>query len=189
MYRIVFLDGPLKGQRLVVREPRVTVGSAGDADLRLLGRDVVSRHAEIVDQEGRIMIRRLEAGALLRVGAVAVGEQPVICRSGDVVALGRTRFRIEAAREERLRAPRHRAGTSARLAGAVVAAVLAAETAYLHFAARLSRRVADGAAREEPAGDGVRRQRPESSATDTAAPCGDAVGPVGTNPPSGAAAQ
>ena len=130
MYRIVFLNGKLKGRRLTVRQGAVRIGRAPDCSVRLTDPTMADHHALIEERDGRLFLKNLDP-----VQGVQVGGQKLLTgelelgTSGDLV-LGGTRLRVEIATVMPTRR-RHRVGATQTLASLSVAGVLVVQVGMM----------------------------------------------------------
>ncbi|MBM4154750.1 MAG: FHA domain-containing protein [Lentisphaerae bacterium] len=95
MYRVAFIDGPLKGRKLTVHEDRLCIGRDADCSLRMSDPSIAGHHAEIEVRDGVVHVRRAAPDAALAVGGVPVGDVPVPLRRGEVLGLGPHTLRVE----------------------------------------------------------------------------------------------
>lgn len=149
MYRISFLDGQLKGREITVSEPRLVIGSASECGLRLLTDGIAPQHAELVDEGGRVCVRRLDATAVLAIGSAPVGDELRPLKPGDVLSLGSLRLRFHSASVARLPSASRRVSPMATFAAIAVAIMFAVEIAWLFRAASRSSQTAVAAALAE----------------------------------------
>jgi hypothetical protein len=90
-----FTDGPLRGQKMVVEVGEVAIGRLpGKGGIELKGADTsVSRvHAELVEQDGNIVLRNLSPNGTSVNGKLIIDETKL--ESGAAVEIG-NRFRFE----------------------------------------------------------------------------------------------
>ncbi len=93
MYRLIALNGKLRGQRVVVRAPAVTAGRDPGCELRLEGEGVASRHARLQEHDGVVTVSALEAGARVTVnGVVEIARR---LEAGDRLGLGEFEFEFQ----------------------------------------------------------------------------------------------
>jgi RND superfamily putative drug exporter len=99
---LLVTDGPLAGQRVAVRSP-IVLGREG-ADLTIPDPELSRRHAVVRPGDGGLELEDLASanGTWLNGRAIV---QPTPLRSGDVVALGSTSFRVELTVAADARAP------------------------------------------------------------------------------------
>lgn len=95
MYRLIHLSGDLKGRRRIVQRRSVTLGSDLACPIWFPDAGVSPRHVELEETPRGLRLRRLEAGAPVRVNGEAVDERVLGPR--DVVEIGAARFRCERA--------------------------------------------------------------------------------------------
>ena len=84
-----FIDGPLRGQTTVIEVGRIVIGrQPGAGGLELKGADTsVSRaHAELVEQDGKIVVRNQSPNGTTVNGKLVIDEAPI--ESGAVVDIG-----------------------------------------------------------------------------------------------------
>ena len=94
IYRIVILNGSLKGQQITVEEGSTTIGRGGDCAVRLPDDEVAHEHAVMdLGPEG-LRIRDLGSMSKILVNHREVHESPL--KHGDLVELGRTRILVQA---------------------------------------------------------------------------------------------
>ena len=140
MYRVAFIDGPLKGRKLTVHEDRICIGHDADCSLRMSDPAIAGRHAEIELRDGVVHVRRASPDAMLAVGGVPVGDGPVALRRGEVLVLGPHRLRVETGPAP-IALPARRVVNLSVIAGVAVAALLAIQGALLVRAHALGREV------------------------------------------------
>ncbi len=140
MYRITFIDGPLKGRKLTVHEDRLCIGRDADCSLRMSDPAIAGRHADIEMRDGVVHVRRASADAVLAVNGVPAGDQGIALRRGEVLDLGPHRLRIEADARPIALPSRHVVNLTI-VAGVAVAALLAVQGALLVRALALGREV------------------------------------------------
>jgi predicted component of type VI protein secretion system len=92
-YRLKGASGAVINQSFTLGE-RTVVGRADDCDLRLDQDGVASRHVEILADEGRLLLRRLDPAAevLLNGRGVETAE----LTSGDEIRIANCRFVLQA---------------------------------------------------------------------------------------------
>lgn len=82
------LDGPpaLRGRQLLLDRPRLRLGRASDADLRIESEELSRHHAELTRRDGEFQVRDLDS----RNGVYLNGLQihSAVLRDGDQLALG-----------------------------------------------------------------------------------------------------
>ncbi len=141
MYRIVFIEGILKGRKLTVHEDRLCLGSDPECSLRFSDPAVAARHAELEEREGVVRLRRVSPAAGLTVNGNEAGDGETPLRAGDVIGLGSHRLRVEGARPERVAASSSRAGGLSDAAVATTLAILAIQAILIFRAVDHGRQV------------------------------------------------
>jgi len=89
MYRLLFLNGKLKGKRLTIQQGSVTIGRDPECQVDLDDDDEVSRHHAVIEYRGGSPVIR-DLGAT---NPVEVNQQPIKehrLRNGDLIEIGRT---------------------------------------------------------------------------------------------------
>lgn len=97
MFKIIFIDGKLKGRRLTVRQGRVRIGRGVDCAIRLADPAAADRHAELEERNGTVVVRNLDAVTGTTVNGVRMAAPEQELGALDEVRIGSTGFRIESA--------------------------------------------------------------------------------------------
>jgi len=98
MYRLIFLTGNLKGQRITVDSEPMTLGRDADCSINITDSEVASKHAELEHN----ILTGLRINDLGSMNKILVNNHEVReshLKHGDIVELGRTRFLVQAAVE------------------------------------------------------------------------------------------
>ncbi len=105
-FRLVVLNGPAEGTKIVSTGERTTIGTHESADVRLDDRAVSRVHAELIAEGGRVTLRDLGSRNGTFVDGVSV--EGAHLSSGCLLRVGRTelRFELEDGRIERQLAER-----------------------------------------------------------------------------------
>ena len=91
MYRLIFLNGTMKGRRLAVREGTIFIGRDPACHVELPGDDSVApRHASIEVRDGAFFLCSTDAANLLHVNGQPVSETSL--KNGDKIDVGRTQL-------------------------------------------------------------------------------------------------
>lgn len=141
MYRIVFIEGVLKGRKLTVHEDRLCLGSDPECSLRFSDPAVAARHAELEERGGVVRLRRVSPTAGLTVNGNEASDGETSLRAGDVLGLGAHRLRIEGVRPEPVAVSSSRAGGLADAAVATTLAILAIQAILIFRAVDQGRQV------------------------------------------------
>lgn len=141
MYRIVFIEGVLKGRKLTVHEDRLCLGRDPDCSLRFSDPAVAAHHAELEEREGVVRLRRVSPAAGLTVNGNEAGDGETSLRAGDVLGLGAHRLRIGGARPEPVATSSSRAGGLSDAAVAATLAILAIQALLIFRAVDHGRQV------------------------------------------------
>jgi predicted component of type VI protein secretion system len=140
MYRITFIDGPLKGRKLTVHEDRLCIGRDADCSLRMSDPAIAGRHAEFEVRDRVVHVRRASADAVVTINGVPVGDTGVALRRGEVLGLGDHRLRVDADAGP-IAIPSRTVVNLTVVAGVAVAALVAVQGALLARAFALGREV------------------------------------------------
>ncbi|MFO0724072.1 MAG: sigma 54-dependent Fis family transcriptional regulator [Myxococcota bacterium] len=87
------IDGPDRGLRFTSKEPRLTIGTATNADVVLTDPTVSRYHVELGDGRGAISLHDLGSKNGTYAGAIRVSEGTI--PSGTTLKVGRTTLRVE----------------------------------------------------------------------------------------------
>jgi transcriptional regulator with GAF, ATPase, and Fis domain len=93
--RLLVVEGPEKGQELLIEQERVTIGRSTICDLVLTDPAISATHFEIEVSEAGFLLRDLESTNGTHAGELRLCE--AYLRPGAVVRAGQTRMRFEAA--------------------------------------------------------------------------------------------
>lgn len=93
MYWVDILNGPSRGRRRIQRRSTL-VGSALTCQLWLEGDGIATRHVELIDRGGDVMVRPL-GSARVMVNGQPIGEAKLLS-DGDTIAIGSVRLRYRA---------------------------------------------------------------------------------------------
>ncbi len=94
MYRLIFLNGTLKGRRVAVQQGSLLIGRDPSCQLDLQDDDKVSHHHAVLEQRGdEVWIKDLESLNKTEVNGQAV--QEVCLKPGDRIEIGRTQFEFQ----------------------------------------------------------------------------------------------
>jgi len=128
MYRLVFLSGPLKGKRLVIRNGNVEIGRDVNCSIALPDDAVAGRHVVLEQERKGVFLRRLALTYSVFVNGADVREAQL--NHGDEVDIGSSRILFQ----QIYGAPvgeRRRLGKVHRLTSFSVALILFAQTMLL----------------------------------------------------------
>jgi hypothetical protein len=150
MYRLRIRVRGRPAGRIVVSEPRVTIGSGDTAELRWLNAGLAPAHAELIERDGAVAIRALSpADSPVVIHGRPIGQEAVIVPPDTVVRLGDLEIEVAGAKSEPPPVARHRIGGMTAAATAAVALTLVVQTIILNRAATWSRRWRDELAAAE----------------------------------------
>lgn len=91
--RIVFIEGPRAGDKVVLRTGRIRIGALEDNDLVIPSRKVSRYHAELRVRGGRVHLWDLQARNLTYVNGESVETREL--ETGDVITIGDAQLRYE----------------------------------------------------------------------------------------------
>ncbi len=182
MYRIAFIDGPLKGRKLTVQEELLCIGSDPDCSLRFTDPAVAGRHAEVEDRGGVVHVRRAAAGAALLVNGSPVADGPVALKSGDIIGIAAHRLRVERAGIEPPVFTAHRASGLSGAAVMAIVIVMAVQALLFHLAFKNGGEIRAAAAEAE-----IFEAATNAAAALAASTTGGAPASTGSAPPAAGA--
>ena len=187
MYRMIFLTGPLKGQRIAIAREPMTLGRDPGCAVYLPDEEVAGRHAVIEHRADGLFIRDLGSMNKILLNQIEVRQSRL--KHGDTVAIGRTELLVQALVEAGVSASgrRRRSMQAAVRWAAVVLVVLATGAAIAAWQQRLSRRYTEAAKAARLAEAAAPEPAAPSPAPETAAPAVSNTVPVA--PVAGVAAQ
>jgi len=93
MYRLIIINGPAKGKRLVIHQDSVAIGRNPQCGVQLHDDEVSWKHAMIEQREDGIYIRDLGSLNKITIGGNDVREAKLT--EGVSIELGRTKMRFE----------------------------------------------------------------------------------------------
>jgi hypothetical protein len=94
IYRLIVLNGPLKGERITVDPEPMTVGRDEQNDIQLPDNEVALKHAQIEHRGDELFIHDL--GSMNKVILNKREVQDTRLKHGDIIELGRTRLLVQA---------------------------------------------------------------------------------------------
>lgn len=146
MYRVrIRLHGRPAG-RLVIYEPRVTIGSSETADLRWLNAGLAPEHAELIEHQGVVAIRVLSTNACVWLNGRPIGTEAVVVPPDTPLRLGDLEIEISNTITEPPAVARHRLSGLTAIAGIAIAATLLVQILVLNRSVTWSRKWRDGLA-------------------------------------------
>lgn len=93
MYRLVFLEGPDKGRRVVIRQASVEAGSEPDLRIRLDDPAAREHHAVFIRDDGKVHVETSMGAQPFILNGEPLGRKPLT--HGDVLELGRLRLQYQ----------------------------------------------------------------------------------------------
>ena len=103
LYRLIFLTGSLKGQRITVAHEPMTLGRDPQSTVYLPDEEVAAQHAVIEHRGDGLFIRDL--GSMNRILHNQHEVREARLRHGDIVEIGRTQFLVQALVQADVRRP------------------------------------------------------------------------------------
>lgn len=94
MYRLIVLNGPLKGQRITVEPDPMILGRGDDCTMQFQDDEMARHHARIEQREHELFINDL--GSMNKVIVNKHEIKTGRIKHGDIIELGRTRLLVEA---------------------------------------------------------------------------------------------
>lgn len=98
LYRLIFLTGNLKGQRITVDSEPMTIGRDDDCSIKIADSEVASKHATL-EHNSLTGLRINDLGSMNKILVNNREVRESHLKHGDIVELGRTRFLVQAAVE------------------------------------------------------------------------------------------
>jgi len=133
IYRLIALNGPLKGQRITIDPEPMTLGRDSECCIEIPDNEVALKHARLEHRGNELFIHDL--GSMNKVILNKKEVQDARLKHGDIIELGRTRLLVEAVVQAEVQADPgktepalHR--SKRRPAYAVAAALLITVTSY-----------------------------------------------------------
>jgi|GEM_PF-2683274 len=128
MYRLLFLSGPLKGKRLVIRHGDVEIGHDPSCAIQVPDDAMAGRHLALTQEPKGVFLRRLALTYPVKVNGADIRETRL--EHGDEIDVGQTRILFQLVQTNPM-GERRRLGKTYRLASFSVALLLAAQTTIL----------------------------------------------------------
>jgi hypothetical protein len=94
IYRLIYLNGSLQGQRITVSREPMTIGSAPECSVVINDADVAQQHAVLEHQASSLVIRDL--GAMGRILVNGHETHAARLKHGDEIEIGRIRLLVQA---------------------------------------------------------------------------------------------
>lgn len=130
MYRLIFLDGKMKGRRIAVQQGSIVIGRDPACHVDIAEDDEVSRqHATIEDRNGTYFIKDMGAVNKPVVNGVAVIEAEL--KHGDLIEVGRTKLEFQIIQDHAPIGVKRRLSHLQVLAAVAVGIILLGELCYV----------------------------------------------------------
>lgn len=130
MYRLIFLEGRMKGRRIAIQQGSIVIGRDAACHVDIQEDDQVSRrHATIEDRNGVYVIKDMGAVNRPVVNGTAVLEAEL--KHGDVIEIGRTKLEFQIVQSQEPVGTKRRIGQLQLVAFLAVAAVLLGELFFV----------------------------------------------------------
>jgi|GEM_PF-1931565 len=95
MYRLIFLTGNLKGQRITVASEPMTIGRDPECAICLLDKEVASKHA-VLEHKALTGLQISDLGSMNKMLVNNREVKEAHLKHGDIIEIGRSRFLVQA---------------------------------------------------------------------------------------------
>lgn len=130
MYRLIFLNGKMKGRRVAVQQGSVVIGRDATCHLDIPDdASVALRHATIEDRDGAYFLRNLDTVVPARLNGAPVSEAAL--KSGDKIEVGQTQLEFYAIEKQPDIGQKRRVSSLQMVTFAIVVVVVAAQLFYV----------------------------------------------------------
>jgi pSer/pThr/pTyr-binding forkhead associated (FHA) protein len=114
IYRLIILNGTLKGQQITVEPEPMIIGRAEDTSIHLPDEEVALRHARVEQRENELFISDL--GSMNKIIVNKHEEQKTRLKHGDIIEIGRTRLLVQAIVQAEVQSANEESGIGSRRA-------------------------------------------------------------------------
>lgn len=129
MYRLIFLNGKMKGRRVAVQQGSIVIGRDPACHLELPDPDAALRHATIEERGGSYFLCSTDIANRLLVNGQPVAEAAL--KNGDKVEIGTTQFEFQVMLDHAPAESRRRTGLAQVFAVVAMGAILLAELWFI----------------------------------------------------------